>query len=114
MRHAARVQVVVAEPIRNLSTSAVPWLAKLAQRHTNPGLGTQPRRFTEATLDEFFHALETPPSRSFLIPGGREKVHVLDAARESAEGAGADHPAASPDAQGKAGPGTTATAVFAK
>jgi SAM-dependent methyltransferase len=77
---AARKRLIVAEPIRNLADSAWPWLARMAQRSTDPGLGSRPSRFTEATLDELFRSLGMPVSRSFLIPGGREKIYVLDPA----------------------------------
>ena len=51
MLRAARRQVIVAEPIRNLADSRVPLLAWFARRQTDPGLGPQPHRFTEETLD---------------------------------------------------------------
>lgn len=78
MLRAARRRVVIAEPIRNLADSSIPLLAALARRQTNPGHGDQAERFTEQSLDAFFQTLGPPPSRSFLIPGGREKVYVLD------------------------------------
>jgi trans-aconitate methyltransferase len=78
MLQAAREQVVIAEPIRNLSDSSLPILAALARRQADAGLGARPRRFTAATLDEFFASLGVRPSLEFLTPGGREKVYVLD------------------------------------
>jgi SAM-dependent methyltransferase len=78
MLRAASRRVIIAEPIRNLSDSRLPIVAALARRHTDPGLGARPQRFTEATLDAFFGALPTRPSRAFLTPGGREKVYVLE------------------------------------
>jgi SAM-dependent methyltransferase len=80
MLRAARRQVIVAEPIRNLADSRVPLLAWLARRQTDPGSGPQPHRFTEQTLDGLFAAYQPRVVRSFLIPGGREKVYALDAA----------------------------------
>jgi SAM-dependent methyltransferase len=77
MLRAARRQVIIAEPIRNLADSRVPVLSALARRATDPGLGQQPHRFTQSTLDEFFARYSTRISKSFLIPGGREKVYVL-------------------------------------
>jgi SAM-dependent methyltransferase len=77
MLEAAREQVIVAEPVRNLASSKVPLLARLAGRQTDPGSGAPARRFTEATLDAFFAAYAPRLARSFLIPGGREKVVVL-------------------------------------
>ena len=75
MGRAARRRLIVAEPIRNLATGRNPLLASLARRQTDPGTGATPLRFDEATLDRLLGATST---RSFLIPGGREKVYVLD------------------------------------
>jgi SAM-dependent methyltransferase len=79
MLRAARRQVIIAEPIRNLADSGVPVLSALARRATDPGLGRQPHRFTQSTLDAFFSRYSNRISKSFLIPGGREKVYVLTA-----------------------------------
>lgn len=81
MEQAAHRAVIVAEPIRNLATGANRWLATLAQRQTNAGLGSQPTRFTEAMLDDFFASRTSHPFQSFLIPGGREKVYIIDVGR---------------------------------
>jgi hypothetical protein len=78
MLSAAARQVIVAEPIRNLSDGRVPFLSALARRGTDAGTGAQPRRFNEQTLDAFFSRYVGRVSRSFLIPGGREKVYLLD------------------------------------
>ena len=75
---AARRGVVIAEPIRNLATSRIPLVAALAQQHTDPGLGAPPRRFTEPDLDAFMGSFPVQSLRSFLIPGGREKVFILE------------------------------------
>ena len=77
MLRAAKQQVIVAEPIRNLATCGNPLLAAVARRQANAGLGACARRFDEPTLDAFFTALDVRPRRSFLIPGGREKVYIL-------------------------------------
>ena len=79
MLRAAGAQVIVAEPVRNLATNNIPLLSWLARRETDAGLGRQPHRFTEQTLDTFFAAYSSRLRRSFLIPGGREKVYVLEA-----------------------------------
>jgi SAM-dependent methyltransferase len=78
MLQAARKQVIVSEAIRNLATSQIPVVAWIARRSTDAGLGAAPQRFTEATLDTFFAAYASRVSRCFLIPGGREKVYVLN------------------------------------
>jgi SAM-dependent methyltransferase len=78
MLAAARERVIIAEPVRNLSTCRVPAVAAFASRRANAGQGDQPRRFDERALDDFFGSLGHPASPAFLIPGGREKVYVLD------------------------------------
>jgi SAM-dependent methyltransferase len=78
MLRAARARVIIAEPIRNLADSGWPLLAAIARRGTDPGHGEQALRFNERTLDAFLGGLATPPSRSFLIPGGREKIYVFE------------------------------------
>jgi SAM-dependent methyltransferase len=80
MRAAAGRSVIIAEPVRNLSDSRIPVLSALARRHTDPGVGQAPLRFSEATLDAFLGSREPGPSRSFLIPGGREKIYVFETA----------------------------------
>lgn len=80
MLRSAREGVVIAEPIRNLATGSNPLLAALARRQTDPGVGARPSRFTEATFDAFIESLGIPVSRVFLVPGGREKVVVLNPA----------------------------------
>jgi SAM-dependent methyltransferase len=77
MLKAAGKQVIIAEPIRNLSTSNLPLLARLARRHADPGSGNHQRRFTEESLDQFFSRYAPRISLQFLIPGGREKIYVL-------------------------------------
>jgi SAM-dependent methyltransferase len=81
MRRAAGCRVIIAEPIRNLITARVPGLAVVVAHLTDPGHGAQPRRFDEASLDAFFRTIEPSPTRSFLIPGGREKVYILEPRR---------------------------------
>lgn len=79
MLRAARIQVIIAEPVRNLACSRFPAFARLARRHTDPGSGLQMDRFSEKSLDEFFRKYASCICRAFLIPGGREKVYVLGA-----------------------------------
>jgi SAM-dependent methyltransferase len=78
MLRAARERVILAEPVRNLATSSIPCLRALARRQTDPGLGARPSRFTEASFDAFIAGLGVCVTRSFVIPGGREKVVALD------------------------------------
>jgi trans-aconitate methyltransferase len=83
MLRAAHERVIIAEPVRNLSTSANPLLRTLARRQTDAGLGARPSRFTEASLDEFVDALGVRLIGSLIIPGGREKLVVLDPRRRT-------------------------------
>ena len=77
MLAAARVGLIIAEPIRNLSDSKIGFVARMGSLLTNPGSGDQPLRFTESALDSFFDHYAETVEKSFLIPGGREKVYVL-------------------------------------
>jgi len=83
MLGAARERVIVAEPIRNLSTSRLPWLAALGRRGTDPGGRAESgagheQRFDEPALDRLMAAYGAAIVTAFTIPGGREKVFVLD------------------------------------
>lgn len=79
MLDAARLTVIIAEPIRNLSSSAMPLLARLGQRGTDPGTGgaAHHQRFDEASLDALMARFAPRITETFTIPGGREKVFVL-------------------------------------
>jgi hypothetical protein len=81
---AAQKQVVIAEPVRNLSSSRFALLAALARRHADAGLGAVPHRFTSGSLASFFASLSLEPRRKFAIPGGREEVYLFDRLREQA------------------------------
>ena len=78
MIDAARKQVIIAEPITNIATSRVSLLSKIGRRFTDSGHGEEALRFTEDTLDELFKRYGPLVKTSFLIPGGREKVYVLE------------------------------------
>lgn len=79
MLQAARTQVIIAEPIRNLTSSGSGLLSLLGRLFTNPGSGEQPLRFTERSLADFFSAYGPRVVRSFPIAGDRERVYVLNA-----------------------------------
>lgn len=79
MLQAAKKQVIIAEPIRNLATSNSRLISLLGRLFTNPGSGEQHLRFDEASLAAFFSAYSSHIIRSYTIAGGREKVYVLDA-----------------------------------
>lgn len=78
MLEAARKQVIVAEPIHNLTHAKLPILASFARLLTNPGSGIQSFRFTEHTLDDLIGNVYSPPAQATLIRGGREKLYVLE------------------------------------
>jgi SAM-dependent methyltransferase len=79
MLAAATATVVVAEPVRNLSSSRLPGVGVLGRRAADPGVGGHEQRFTEATLDQLMAGYAERVRSAFLIPGGREKVYVLSA-----------------------------------
>jgi SAM-dependent methyltransferase len=79
MLTAARERVIVAEPIRNLSSSTLPGIARIGRRAADPGVGGHEQRFDEARLDELMQRYRRRIQAAFTIPGGREKVYVLAA-----------------------------------
>jgi hypothetical protein len=78
MLAAARRQVVVAEPVRNLTCSGLPLLGPLSRMLTDPGVGRQSHRFTEGALDDLMRGLCPRPPRTRLIRGGREKIYLIE------------------------------------
>jgi SAM-dependent methyltransferase len=77
MLRAARKQVVIAEPVRNLASSKLRLLALAGKLLTNPGVGDHRYRFDEASLDQLFSRYSSSVVQSGLIAGGREKMYVL-------------------------------------
>jgi len=77
MLAAARSQVIITEPVRNMATSNNRVLAMLGRRLTNAGDGAQAHRFTEVRLDELFRDYGPRVQQQSLIAGGREKLYVL-------------------------------------
>ncbi len=77
MLKAARKAVIIAEPIRNLSSAKIPIVSSIGKRLTDPGTGNNEMRFTEQTLDKFFARYSSQLLKTFTVPGGREKVYVL-------------------------------------
>ena len=84
MLAAANKAVIIAEPIRNLSTSRSPLVARIAVKLSGPG-GDRAQRFNEQSLDKLFEGFSSRLTRSFKIPGGREKVYVLNAVPSAAD-----------------------------
>lgn len=77
MLQAARKQVIIAEPVRNLTTTKLPFLASFARLLTDPGIGDQPHRFTEQMLDALFASFYSHSPQTLLIRGGREKIYIM-------------------------------------
>jgi SAM-dependent methyltransferase len=79
MLAAAGERVIIAEPIRNLASSRLPLIARIGAGAADPGAGDgHAQRFDEATLDRLMYAYARQTVAVFKIPGGREKVYVLD------------------------------------
>jgi SAM-dependent methyltransferase len=79
MLAAARDQVIVSEPGRNLASSDLPLVGRLGRRAADPGVGGHAQRFTEETLEALMARYRERTLKSFPIPGGRERVYVLSA-----------------------------------
>ena len=75
MRNAAKRAVIVAEPIRNLTTSRLPLINSFGSLLTDAGNGLERSRFSEEVLDEVINK-SFGSAKSFLIEGGRERVYV--------------------------------------
>jgi len=80
MLAAAEELVIIAEPIRNLASSGLPLVGMISKRAANPGAGADSHalRFDEPGLDRLMAPYEAQTVEAFTIPGGREKVYVLD------------------------------------
>ena len=78
---AARKQVLIAEPVKNLSDSPIPIIARFAKKSANPGTGDQSHRFNEATLDLTMGRFKASGqlNGSEMIAGGREKLYIIQA-----------------------------------
>ena len=79
MLTAAEVNVILAEPVRNVADSNNPLFAWLARKLTNPGTGDQPHRFNKERFEKFidYYRGEDRVIRSCPIAGGREWLCVL-------------------------------------
>lgn len=78
MLAAAEREVIVAEPIRNLTTGRLPLSRRLGAL-ADPGTGAQPHRYTEQALELLLYPHRHRFRHAFLLPGGREKAYVLGA-----------------------------------
>jgi SAM-dependent methyltransferase len=80
MRAVADERVIVSEPVRNLAASGNPLVAWIGSRGTATAAGEHEQRFDEASLDTLMGGFGDAVRSARLIPGGREKVYVLDPA----------------------------------
>jgi SAM-dependent methyltransferase len=81
MLAAARDRVIVSEPVRNLASSDVAIVRIVGRRASDPGTGGHARRFDDRSLDAFMARYRGQILKTFAIPGGRERVYVLEASR---------------------------------
>jgi len=77
MLAAAKEKVIVAEPIRNVSSSHLGWFARLGQLVTGASSGQSAQRFDLDSLAAVMAPFAPMEERSFLIAGGREMVYVF-------------------------------------
>jgi len=77
MRAAARDRVVVSEPVRNLSSSRVGAVARLAAWGARTADGSQPQRFDAHSLAALMRRFGTAVVYAGAAAGGRDHVYVL-------------------------------------
>jgi len=82
MLNAAREQVIIAEPIHNL-TSDHPRLSRMFAALTDAGAGPERQRFDERSLADFLTAYQDRVRRVMPVAGGQEKLYVLEGRGES-------------------------------
>lgn len=82
MLASATKQVIIAEPIRNLSDNRVALISNIAKKMAGAVKGNHASRFTGETLEQFLERYASRITSSFRIPGGRDKVYVLEGAGE--------------------------------
>ena len=80
----ARKQVIVTEPVRNLSDSSIALVAWIAKRSANPGTGHKSARFNLESAQSFFHSnYDDLIVKECLIAGNQELLVVLKAGQQS-------------------------------
>ena len=77
MRAAARDVVVVAEPVRNLASSRLGVVARIAALGAATRQGAQAQRFDAGSLGTLMASFGDAVRFHAPIPGGREHVYVL-------------------------------------
>ncbi len=73
----AKRRVIIMEPIRNLAASKFAPIRVVAKALSGPHSGPQ-WRFDEESLDQFFERYRAVVVGKHLIPGGRDKIYVLE------------------------------------
>jgi SAM-dependent methyltransferase len=81
MLKAAKKNVLIAEPVRNVADSENRLVAWIARKLTNPGTGDQPCRFNAKLFDAFLAPYRAAGRLvdSYPIAAGREQLCVLRA-----------------------------------
>ena len=77
MRDAARFSVIVAEPVRNLASSPLGLVARLAAGAAATQQGAHAQRFDAASLQALMQRFGDAVVAHEPIPGGREHLYVL-------------------------------------
>lgn len=80
MMASALDRVVVSEPVRNLATSRLGFVARLAAGGAATADGAQAQRFDAASLRALMERFGTAVVHAGPVPGGREHVYVLTGA----------------------------------
>jgi SAM-dependent methyltransferase len=83
MLSAAKRQVIIAEPVRNLTTDH-PRLGRVFATLTDAGSGPELHRFDAEALDRFFSRYADRVGHVGSIADGREKLYVLEAGGRAA------------------------------
>ena len=74
---AAKTELIIAEPIHNLSTSSNALIRCVAKYSANPGTGNPRHRFTKHTFEKFCHRHAKDLKGMFEIANGREACAIF-------------------------------------
>ena len=77
MRAAARTSVIIAEPVRNLASSRIGFVARLGARGAATAQGAQRQRFDAGSLRALMAGFGEAVVFHAPAPGAREHVYVL-------------------------------------
>lgn len=76
--YSASKNLIIAEPIRNLSDSKCKLISYFAKKAANPGTGDMEKRFNEKSLTEVFYQYGKQLKTRFKIDGGREMIGIFE------------------------------------